>query len=386
MNEESKLLTLRKERVAKTFQRKESDKVPFLLAADSYIPYYAGVELKEITTYDKAIEVVKKVADDLQYDCVYFPYLPQNLVLAPKLDLLGGGAHRVGENLIKQINPESVNILEPNEYTKLIKDPFNYLIESVFPRRFKLLASDNPEEKYAKLIQVYQEAINLGNYFSRAEEICDIVVLPNGPYYFNPIDLIFDLLRDFTGIVVDIKRRPDQLRDAGLAMVDGILKFMAFRKPVSYRALFCPMHLPPFIKPIDFEKVYWPSYKKLTEGLVAQGHNIVFYFEVDYSHLYDYLQDLPPNNITGIFEEDDLRVVKKKLGNTMTIAGGLSTNTLFFGTKQECIDMTKGLIDDLAPGGGFFIAPNTPLTFPNDAKMENLKAVADFINTYGIYK
>lgn len=378
------LLDQKKQRVAATFRREQPDKVPFLFAADSYVPYYAGVKLTDIQSYDYAIEVVKKVVDDLQYDCVYFPYLPQNLLLTPKLNYLGGGAHVVSPDYIKQIDESAVNILTPDDYDGIIEDPFNYLIEKVFPRRFEAFRDINPDEKFQRVKGVYEVGMGVGKYFADAEEQCGVVVLPNGQYHFNPIDFMFDVLRG-PDIMKDIKRKPEKVRDAGLAMVDGALKYTKYRTPCEYRALFCPMHLPPFLSPKDFEKVYWPSFKKFAEGLVEQGHNVVYYFEVSYGHLFDYLQDLPKKGITGIFEKDDIRVVKKKLGNNMAIAGGLNTNTLYFGTKSECVDMAKGLIDDIAPGGGFFLAPNTPLTFPIDAKPENLKAVAEFVLDYGKY-
>lgn len=381
----AKRLEIKKERIRKTLRREQPDKVPFLFAADTYIPFYAGVRLQDITTYDKAVEVCKSVAEELNYDCVYLPYMPQNLLLAPKLELLGGGTYILRDNLFKQINPDAVDILKPDEYPQLIKDPLNFLLDIVYPRRFKTLGSGDAGEKFKKLTQVYAETLKARDYFSKAEEECGTVVLFNGTVFFNPIDLIFDGLRGFN-IVSDIRKKPEQVRDAGLAMVDSILKFMSLREPIDYKALFCPMHLPSLLKPSDFEKVYWPSFKSLADGLSAQGHNIVYYFEADYSHLYEYLQELPKTHITGIFEKDDIRVVKKKLGGTMTVAGGLSRDLLSLGTKEQCIDMTKALIDDLAPGGGYFIAPESQLTFLNDANPVNLRAVSECINTYGIYQ
>jgi hypothetical protein len=383
MSDKQQLLEQRRERVLKTFRREKTDKVPFLFCSDSYVPYYAGIPLQEIQTFDQALEANRITNEDLQYDCIYAPYMPQNLILTPKLSLLEGGAHVVGDNYVKQVVPSSIKIFEPEEYPELIKDPINYLLETVFPRRHKLLAGKDPEKKFRNIVQLFGMGQQLSDYLAKCETECGLPVLLNGIYYFNPVDVIFDLLRDFTGIISDVKRCPKLLRDAGLAMVDGVLKMTSLQPPDSYRAIVCPMHLPAFLRPKDFEKVYWPSFKKLTEGIVAQGHNVMFYFEKNYSHLYDYLQELPSHNVSGIFEEDDIRVVKQKLGNRMTIAGGLSTNLLYYGTKQECIDHVKGLIDDVAPGGGYFIAPDTPLLFPVDAKPENLKAVADFINDYG---
>ncbi len=85
---------------------------------------------------------------------------------------------------------------------------------------------------------------------------------------------------------------------------------------------------------------------------MERGHIVKCAFERKYEHLFDFLQDLPKNKTVGIMEDDDIRLVKKKLGDRMAIQGGLSTQTLYYASKEECLDIVKGLIDDLAPGGG----------------------------------
>ncbi len=381
----SDALNLRRQRIAKTFRREIPDKVPIFLAAETYIPHYAGVELKDIKTYDQALEVSVKAAEDLQYDCNYFPYLPNNVLQKGIMEILGGGMFTVSDDCIKQINPKLMEIMDADEYPEFIKDPFDYLLETVFPRRFKTLAMKDPEKKYLKLKEFFSELDKLGDYCARFEQETGVALLQDNQLFFNPVDYLFDYLRSFS-IIRDIKARPEEVRDAGLALVDGILKYTALRKPVEYKTYFCPMHLPTFLSPRDFEKTYWPSFKLLTEGIVAQGHNIMFEFEVDYSHLYEYLQDLPKTGVAGIFEVKDMKPVKEKLGKTMAIAGGLDTNVLYHGTKEDCVDMVKRLIDDLAYDGGYFLTPGTPLCGPIDAKPENLKAALDCANEYGVYK
>lgn len=371
----------RKELIAKTIQREKTNKVPLLMLADTYIPFYAGVNLNEIKSYDQAIEINKKVYSELQCDGMTMAFMPPNLIMAPKLKLLDGGAHVIGKDGSKQINPEAVVIMEPEEYPELIKDPFNYLLETVYPRRYKLLASDDPQKKFDNILGVYSEIMKMVDYFIKTEAETGIPAFVNGGYYVNPVDLIFDFLRDFKGIVRDIKKSPEWVRDAGLAMVDGAASLFSTIPPVENKALLCPMHIPAFLKPKDFEKAYWPSFKKLTELLVEQGHNVAFLFEKNYTHLHEYLQELPKKNIIGFFEEDDLHVVKEKLGGTMAIAGGLSTRILQYGTKNECIDHVKGLIDDFGRDGGYFITPSTPMMYSADGKPENLRAVAEYVNT-----
>jgi hypothetical protein len=69
----------------------------------------------------------------------------------------------------------------------------------------------------------------------------------------------------------------------------------------------------------------------------------------------------------------------------MIIAGGIDTNLLARGTKQQCIDSIKSIIDDTCHSGGVMLAADTPLLYAKDAIPENYKAVADTIASYGRY-
>ena len=59
---------------------------------------------------------------------------------------------------------------------------------------------------------------------------------------------------------------------------------------------------------------------------------------------------------------------------------------LYYGTKEECLDLAKGLIDDLAPGGGYIFSTNRAMIAPTDGNPENLKAVNEFVREYGVYQ
>ncbi|MEG0378178.1 MAG: uroporphyrinogen decarboxylase family protein, partial [Eubacterium sp.] len=212
------------------------------------------------------------------------------------------------------------------------------------------------------------------------------VVRPSG--FFHPLDMLLDFMRDFSGTMTDIKRRPQMVADACEAMlpicIENVENF--YPKHEKGCCIFNPMHTPEFLSRKDFERVYWPSYKKIMEHFASKGYIVMCYYERKYEHLFEYLQDLPKNHVVGLFEEDDLRKVKKQLGGTMAIAGGMPTYMLNYGKKQECLDYAKALIDDLAPGGGYIFTTDKILHSPNDANPENLKAVNDFVNEYGVYK
>ena len=120
------------------------------------------------------------------------------------------------------------------------------------------------------------------------------------------------------------------------------------------------------------------------DELTSSGYLVACYYERNYEHLYDFLKELPDHNVVGLFEDDDLRKTKKALPN-MAIAGGMDCYTLNYGTKEQCIDMAKGLLADLAPGGGYLFCTNKILHSQNDANPDNLRAVNEYVMENGKY-
>ena len=62
--------------------------------------------------------------------------------------------------------------------------------------------------------------------------------------------------------------------------------------------------------------------------------------------------------------------------------GGLTTELLSNGTPEECVAYTKRLCDELGKDGGFILSEGKMLSYRNDSKRENYKAVCDFVNSY----
>ena len=379
MNDPKTLYEERRQRVAKTIRREKVDKPPFMLFADTYVPFYAGVERSSITSYEQASDLMEKFHKDVPFDTASGVFMPPNLCVGPLTDILGGGCFTV-KDFIKMQVPETVLIMEQKDYPELIENPAKYLLEVAYKKRFELLRNNNPEEKFNGFMQLMGEYQKLGKYFQDLE--ANGINIIAGTTLVNPVDYIFDFVRGFEGTVNDIKRCPELVRDAGMAIFEQFKPLIQAAPKAEDKAINIPMHCPTFISPRDFEKVYWPSFKAMADYMVEQGHNVMYYFEKKYEHLFDFLQDLPKKGIVGIFEEDDIRMTKEKLGSTMAIAGGLSTSLMQNGTKEQCIDLVKGLIEDVSSQGGYFIAPTTPMMFSSDGRPENLKAVADYIDNY----
>ncbi|MBQ8909555.1 MAG: hypothetical protein IJY91_00790, partial [Oscillospiraceae bacterium] len=92
-------------------------------------------------------------------------------------------------------------------------------------------------------------------------------------------------------------------------------------------------------------------------------------------------KDYPKGVLTFHIEQDDPFAFREALPN-VCIMGGLTTELLSNGTPEECVAYTKRLCDELGKDGGFILSEGKMLSYRNDAKRENYKAVCDFVAGY----
>jgi hypothetical protein len=79
------------------------------------------------------------------------------------------------------------------------------------------------------------------------------------------------------------------------------------------------------------------------------------------------------------FEYGDPKLVKEKLGDKHIISGFYPVALLKTGTRQQCIDKAKEIIDILAPGGRYiFDFDKVPITL-DSLNVENARAVLDYV-------
>ncbi|MFZ7131125.1 MAG: uroporphyrinogen decarboxylase family protein [Eubacteriales bacterium] len=380
------LYTERVKRFSDVISGVQPDKVPVLALIDNWAIYNAGYSLMDIINdLEKHAYAYEKVLQDFQWDATFFEGLPTPMQL---LNDLGGSTYRITESI--QIESGSALCMEDSEYPQLTKDPYKFIRDIIFPRKYDLLKGHMDDETYRKITTALTDLEKFNAMKSNNKRLFKEkygMPVPRKTSIFHPTDLLLDFLRDFNGIILDVKRRPDQVLEASMAMLPLCLDVIdLFTADASQgEVIFMPMHLPQFLKPKDFEKVYWPAYKKIVEHANKKDCKILCYFESKYEHLYEYLLDLPKNSIIGLFEKDDMIKAKKILGNHMCIAGGMETNLLQYGTSQECIDHAKKMVDHLAPGGGYIFTTDLILHSQNDGSPENIKAVNDFVFEYGIY-
>jgi len=131
----------------------------------------------------------------------------------------------------------------------------------------------------------------------------------------------------------------------------------------------------------QFERFYWPSLKKLLDAYAEKQMNVRIFCEGAIERFLPYFAEYPKGVLTLHLEQDDPFSVREKLPNA-AIMGGMTTDLLSNGTPEGCVNYAKRLCDELGRGGGFIFSENKMLSYRNDARSENMKAVCDFLRDY----
>jgi hypothetical protein len=131
----------------------------------------------------------------------------------------------------------------------------------------------------------------------------------------------------------------------------------------------------------QFERFYWPHFKKLLDAYAEKKMNIRIFAEGSVLRFAEYFADYPKGVLTFHLEQDDPFEFRAALPN-VAIMGGMTTDLLSGGTPEQCVEYAKRLCDELGREGGFILSEGKMLSYRNDAKRENMKAVCDFVNGY----
>jgi hypothetical protein len=213
--------------------------------------------------------------------------------------------------------------------------------------------------------------------------------LPNtiGGFTKAPFDILGDTLRGTRGIMLDMYRQPDKLlaaleRTVPIAVDMGVRNANANNNPL----VFIPLHkgADGFMSNKDFAKFYWPSLKAVLLGLIEAGTVPYLFVEGGYNQRLDMITDLdiPAGHSVWMFDQTDMKEVKKKLGGWATFGGNIPGSMMKASSPQEIADYVKKLVDEVADDGSYILANGAVL---DDSTPENVHAMIDTCKEYGKY-
>lgn len=203
---------------------------------------------------------------------------------------------------------------------------------------------------------------------------------------YAPFDFIGDTLRGTRGIITDMYRRPDKLQEA-LKRATPLMIKMGLGAPIGA----CPVVGIPLHKGADgfmsdeqFKVFYWPSLLKVIEGLNRHGFMVRLFAEGGYNtRLEAIARDLRNVKTIWHFDYTDMELAKKTIGDAACLMGNVPVALMHTGTPQDVTDYCRNLIKTAGKGGGYIMA--TGAGVGRGAKVENVRAMIDCVNKYGVY-
>ncbi|MFX1326046.1 MAG: uroporphyrinogen decarboxylase family protein [Promethearchaeota archaeon] len=200
---------------------------------------------------------------------------------------------------------------------------------------------------------------------------------------------VFDLLSTFRGstnFMKDIYRHKDKIIEICDKYTDDFIRMgehgitQSQGKTLLVGAVRASAD---FISIKHFEELFWPYFKKTVSTYVKKGYIVQLHMDTNWTDRLHYLLELPKGKIyLHMDERTDISKAKEVLGGHMCIEGNLKPSLFTVGTPQMVEKKVKEIIDGCADGGGLIVGSE----IPDDAKLENLKAMCDTCKTYGAYK
>jgi uroporphyrinogen-III decarboxylase len=386
----------------------EPDRVPVCLLTGYYPATRKGLTPYDVTQdYDKAVQAWLETNHELQADTVMAPVfaaIPGKAYETLDVKILSWPGHGVPKTASFQYNEKEW--MAADEYDLLIDDPTDYLLHYYLPRvaggleGFAKLASPldmveivggppwmmrwadpDVQTTLEKLTTAGREC---GLWASKIYPLLGRLVAEGFPAPFSmmslaPFDFIGDTLRGTRGIITDMFRQPDAVLEACDRLAPVCVKWVTRRaNPFTPPLVFIPLHkgADSFMSVQQFQKFYWPSLKKVIEGLVADGFVPYLFAEGAYGTRLESIADVPKGRTLWQFDHTDMRKAKEILGGIACIQGNVPLPMLQLGTTEEVKAYCRDLIEAVGPGGGFILDVGAVVDEAKDANIEAMLQVA----------
>ncbi|MBD3306875.1 nucleoside 2-deoxyribosyltransferase [candidate division KSB3 bacterium] len=138
------------------------------------------------------------------------------------------------------------------------------------------------------------------------------------------------------------------------------------------------------VNPAIYRQYLFPWYKKM--GALCQAHDIPYLYHSD-GTLWNVLDDLIDCGFHALQPIEpkamNIREVKRKVQGKLCLIGNVDVDLLARGTPEDVRRITKQLLRDVAPGGGYCLGSGNSV--PNYVPVENYRAMVETVHEYGAY-
>ncbi|MDI6895287.1 MAG: uroporphyrinogen decarboxylase family protein [Bacillota bacterium] len=366
------------ERVRRAVSLQEPDRVPVILAMDSFAARQKGMSLAEFTSdYDRARDTIIEVWKGFGADGVLAPSPATPFLFT----LLWGTRVKVPgkefpDQWLWQLD-ESQPFMQVEDYDLVVQKGFNHFLVTLGCRILQMSPGDVVGrlqwhvEKSAEDVRKWREA---GAF---------VLCASAAPMPFDS----FSGARTFHQFILDLYRYPDKVQAAIEASVPDVVESAKLAvKVTGIPGVFlgATRACGGLVNLKIFERFFLPSLKQVVEALVADGITPLLHFDQDWTKNLPYFRELPRAKcILHLDGFTDIFKAKEILGDHMCLKGDVHPTMLVLGSMEEVEDYTRQLIDRVGRGGGFILSQGCDI--PPDARPENVRAMVETARTYGVY-
>jgi uroporphyrinogen decarboxylase len=137
----------------------------------------------------------------------------------------------------------------------------------------------------------------------------------------------------------------------------------------------------PMFSPAFFHDIVMPRFRKIAENVTKP------WVHHSDGNVMPILDDLLSLGICGLHPNEkgamDIRQMKREYGETLCLLGNVDLNLLMLATPEEVEEEVRGLIQDVAPGGGYIVTSGNSLTYY--CRLGNIMAMSQAVSKYGGY-
>jgi hypothetical protein len=406
------------ERVALMADAIEMKKVPARVAvcpSAGHFPLdYAGVSWREaMYDYDRLAYAWEKYYDDFCPDSYVGPatVVPGRAVETVGFNLYKWAGHGLADHQEYQFVEKEY--VKAEEYQDLIDDPTGFFLSVYFPRVFDnlhaldkmpllppvhemlmvppALAPFAGEDVHTALELMADAGEESVRWFTALGSVGARIMgrgfpAGGGGVSKAPFDVIGDSLRGTRGVLLDMRRHPDELLEACERLVPFMVKYgVSSCRATGHLVVFMPLHkgADGFMSDQQFRTFYWPSLRKVIIGLVDAGLVPQLFAEGSYNQRLEVISDLPKGTTVWWFDRTDMTRAKQTVGRVACLTGNVPLDVLCAGTPDDVKEYCRKLIDTAGKDGGFILATGAGI---QGSKPANVKARIDFSKGYGVYR
>lgn len=279
-------------------------------------------------------------------------------------------------------------LIKSDEYDELIADANKVLWEKAFFRHYPKAKDFNAEQfknALCKFKEFNDAKVKLN---SKLRDVYGIPIETNIVMVGSSTNLLMNSYRGIKGFAIDMRRNFAKVKEfvdiRQSTAIKGAVERLSQTQGYDWNETY-DVHIGyldyTIMNTKQFEALLLPTLDAVAKACEKYDKQAWLNTEGSFERFGDYFNNYRRGVTTCSVEMDDPFVIREKYPN-IGIVGGISLDVLGKGTPQQCVDMAKKSIDELGRDGGFVLSPNKFVTYKNDMRTENLKAVGDFAEQY----